>query len=540
MPSYPSGSTSRCIAGALTDTSFSVNADVLQSAALLRIAVSLNSDLSAPFYTSPYVPPVVTTGDQLTYRTASFAVSGLTANTQYYYRIESYLAPNQLDSIKPVKTAPARGVPAAFTHLTGGCSNINFSGSSLEYSTIHRAMALDNSLFFMHLDDLMYSDISTTNIGLQRDKNIRMYCSSPDVQALTNKMPLAYIPGDHDMGPNDCTLDNANGEIIFKNTRQVYRETFPGYPFVQSGLGETNIDRVLLTQVFDIANVRFIMPDCVSQSRLGGSALGRALGSGDYWDQRSWLATAFAQAVTDGISYIFLCLPRSWNGYNQICFNDVFTADRTFISDTIEACSIPCALIVGDAHCAGFDDGGHAGSFCTDGFGAFPQIQASGMFNIPVTDVGVFTWNGPTTFVGKGGTTGVADGQYVLINMTADNKGWTGIIKGAPIDPVTFVPTTLKTVSTSDVTPAVSFNNAAPTVAHGSPLTVNLDKTWFGTCSVHWAASTGQSGDVTFLPNKKRAGFSITFVSAGSPTITLSSPSGCTIGGTNPITVTVT
>jgi hypothetical protein len=536
----PSGSTSRCVAGALTDTSFVVNADVLQSAAFLRIVVSVNPDLSSPFYTSSYVMPVVTTGNQLTYKTVSFAVSGLNPNTTYYYRIESQGAPNQLDTIKSLKTAPPRGVPAAFTHTTGGCTNINFSGLAIQASTIHRAMSLENSLFFLHTDDIIYSDISTTDVGLQRDANVRMYGSSPDVQALLNVSPMAYIPGDHDMGPNDSTLDNTNGEQIFRNSRQVYRETFPGYPYVQIGLGETNIDHVLLTQVFDIANVRFIMPDCMSQSRLGGSALGRALGSGDYWDQRSWLATAFAKAVTDGISYIFLCLPRAWNGYNQICFNDSFTADRTFICDTIEACSVPCALIVGDTHCAAFDDGGNCAAFCTDGFGKFPQIQASGMFNIPVADVGVFSWNGANTFVGKGGTTGVADGQYVLITMSADNKNWTAVIKGAPINQSTFVPTTLKTVSTTDVTPAVSFNNAAPSVAHGTPLTVNLDKTWFGSCSVHWASSDGQNGNVTFLPNKKRASFSITFVSAGSPTITLSSPSGCTISGTNPATVTVT
>lgn len=540
--SYPSGAASRCLAGALTDTAFSVSADVSQSAAAARIVVSLNSDLSSPVYTSPYAGFAVTSGDRLSYSTVAFTVTGLSPSTTYYYRLEMQGAPSQLDTIRSIKTAPPAGAPAAFKFTVGSCSDINNSTiSSIERSLIHQAMALENALFFIHIDDIIYSDIATISPGAQRDSNVRLYCSSPDVQALIKNCPLMYMPGDHDMGVNDSTLDSPNGEVIFRNSRLVYRETMPHYAFAQQTLGETNIDHVTLTQSADIAKVRFILLDCMSQSRLGVTALGQGIGNGDYWDQRSWLATALTQAQTDGIAWLFLVLPRGWNGYNQVCFNDSFTAERIAICNLIEECTVPICLLVGDTHCCAFDDGTHAASFAADGFAFFPQIQASGMFNTPVADAGVFTWNSVNTFRGLPvGLATPADGGFVSMSMAADNLSWTAIIKGAPITEGTNVPTSYNSISSADVTPAVSFNNAAPTVVHGTPLTVNLDKTWFGACTVHWASSDGQSGNVTFKPNKKRATFIYNAGSAGSVTLTLSSPSGCTIAGTNPATVTVT
>ncbi len=507
--SAPTGGASRCWAGNLTDTSFSVKGDCDQSAYAVRIVVSINADLSGPVFTSGYQNLTTYTGDYRSYRSFSFDVTGLTAGTLYYYQIQSQDAPNQQSTTRSLTTAPARAVAAAFTFVAGSCSKLDSAiapGRSLVNSVIHRAVAQEASLlFFLHLDDPLYTDITSTSAGAPIDMPVRLYLSSPDVDALMHTCPTAYIPGDHDMGPNDATLDTANAETIFRNHRTAYRGIVPYYPFVQQTLGETNIDHVTLTQQFDIAKVRFLMLDCSSQSKSNVTALGHNLGSGDYWDQLTWLGTALTQAATDGIKLLFLCLPRGWQGYNQVCFNDVFTADRTAISDLIEACSVPVCLMVGDTHCCADDDGTHAAAFSTDGFAKFPQIQASGMFNVPVADVGVYSWNSTNTFVGNGGASNPNDGQYKVISVSADNLSWTSVTKGVPINLSTFAPTTLKTVSSLDVTPAVSFNNAAPSVAHGSPLTVNLDCTWFqnnGTRTVHWASSDGQSGNVSFLPNK--------------------------------------
>jgi hypothetical protein len=532
--SFPTGAESGCWAGALTSTSFSVNADVSQTALSARIAVSANSDLSNPTYVSPYMAPVVTQGDLLTYKTVAFDVAGLAPNTTYYYQLQFAPASGQGGVIRSLKTAPSGA--GAFSFATSSCSDLMPSQDkrSLLHSPIHRSIANENPLFFLHVDDILYSNIATTSIGASRDTNARLYRIAPEVDVMNRTVPFAYIPGDHDMGQNDSTLDTPNAEAIFRNARQAYRETVPHYPFVQTVLGETNIDHVLLTQQADIGKCRFLLLDCMSQSRVNASALGQGLGNGDYWDQRTWLASALNQAVTDGIAWVFVVLPRGWMDYVQTSFADAFSAERQAICDLIEGCDAPCCLINGDTHMGAVDDGTRAASFATDGLAKFPQINASAMHVTPVNvALATNTWNGTARRYG-------VNGLYVLVTVAADNKSWTAAIKGNPIDETTFVPTTYATVSTADVVPVVSFTTAAPSVAHGTPLTVNLDKTWFGPCSVHWASSDGQSGNVNLKPNKKRSSFVYNAGAAGSATITLSSPSGCTIGGTNPATVTVT
>lgn len=541
---FPTGAVAWCWTGALTDTSFCIRAGVTGAAGLARVVVSTNSDYSSPAFTSAWKGATKGDGLQGSYRTLSFDVTGLAANTTYYYQIQFQNVPGQMAATRTIKTAMAQGSTGAFKFTVGSCSKLTpaIAVTSMNRSIIHQAMALEGALVFFHIDDILYTDCSSTDVRYQRDLNARLYNTSPDVAVLMALCPVMYLPGDHDMGPNDATLDIANAETIYRNSRTVYRETVPHYPFVQTTLGETNIDHVTLTQSVTFGKIRFLLLDAMSQARASANtALGQGLGNGDYWDQRSWLTTALAQAASDGMEWTFVCLPRGWMDYNQTSYADTFTAERTAICDIIEAADARVCLLYGDTHAVGFDDGTHVASFSTDGFAKFPGILASSMFNIAVGAGGTQTWNGSAKFSRVPTGTGASDGQYALFSVAADHKSWTVAAKGAPINEGNFAPTTLlASVSTSDVTPAVSFNNAAPSVAHGVPLTVNLDKTWFGTCSVHWVTSTGLSGDVTFKPNKTRASFSVLFANAGSPTITLSGAVGCTISGTNPATVTVT
>ncbi len=544
LTTFPTGAVAWCVTGGVTDTTFSVKAGVTNSAGLACIVVSVNADYSSPVFTSAYKGADLTDGTNAAYRTLSFDVAGLTAGTTYFYQIQFQNTPGQIAATRKVKTAMAQGATGAFTFIVGSCTKINSAASpqlqSLR-SLIHQSAALETPLVFMHIDDITYSDVGVDNIKLSRDQNVRMYASDADVDALLRICPMMYLPGDHDLGLNDTTLDDAGMETVYRNARTVYRETMPHYPFIQTTLGETNVDHIILSQVATFGKIRFLILDATSQARAStATALGENLGNGDYWDQRAWLTTGLAQAATDGMEWTFVVLPRGWMDYNQVSFADTFTAERTAICDIIEAADARVCLLYGDTHAVGFDDGTRVASFATDGFAKFPGILASCMVQTAVPPGGTQTWNSVAKFFRVPTTTSESDGMFVVFAVAADHKSWTVTVKGAPINESTFAPTTLGSVATTDVTATVAFNNATPTVAHGVPLTINLDKTWFGTCSVHWAASTGQSGDVTFKPNKTRATFSVTFVSAGSPTITLSAPVGCTIAGTNPATVTVT
>lgn len=522
--SYPTGAEVRAWCGAVTAASARFNADFVQSVKAVNIKLSVNSDMSNPFYVSDYQVPFFSTGAYKTYRTAKFDVSGLTSNTKYYWRLGYQDAANQGGVVRSFTTAPASA--SAFTFAVGSCSD-HYAGPSnskkLLAAPVYRSINADNPLFFLSLGDTPYCDVTTLD-GAQRDL-YRGFRQSSDVDTMLRAVPFLWCMSDHDYGSNDCSLDTANAAAIFAITNTVYKETFPHYSLPLDPL---------LTQVVTYGSTRFLLLDAYGASTyIGNTCLGST--------QLAWLQTQLNQAGTDGIKWLFIGQGRTWTGAVFNGFGQAFTAERQTICDMIESCSVPVCLLVGDAHAGGFDDGTNT-AFTTDGFGKFPQIFSSGLLQGMASSSGPYSWNGSSAFYhfGADAETGKLHSLYTTVTMSADNTTWTATIKGDPIDPSTFAPTTIATVSSTDVTPAVSFNNAAPTVAHGSPLTVNLDKTWFGTCSVHWAASDGQNGNISFLPNKKRASFPITFVSAGSPTITLSSPSGCTIGGTNPITVTVT
>jgi hypothetical protein len=538
--SLPTGSVSWCIPGALTDRSLSLKAGVDARMEGARIVVSTSSDLSSPVYMSDWTFAEVSTGANLSYRTLSYDVTGLTANTTYYYGFQFRNAPSNINVTRSFKTAPPAHTAAAITIAMGSCGHID-QPKGMAKSVIHYSIGLDSPLFFLHIDDLLYVNPSSLTPGEQRDGLMRRYAQQPDVAALSQTTPFFWIPGDHDHGPNDSTLETANAQTIFANSLIAYKETMPHYPFVHEGL---------VTQVFDIAKVRFIAPDCMTQSSsVNQTGLGRGLGGGDFWDQRSWLADQFTQAGTDYtnglIEWTILVLPRGWLFYLQTSFADAFAAERQFVCDMIEECACPVLMVTGDTHCVAFEDGTFAGSFATDGHCKFPLIVASALFSDIIFSPSLinasyaYKWNNVDKFHPLT-INGVTDGYYVLLSFSSNNKTWTAVCKGTPINQTTFVPTTVDTVSNADVTPAVSFNNTSPSVAHNAVLTIDLNKTWFGACSVNWAGNS-QSGTVTFKPNKTRASFTLNAPSsAGSFAITLSSPSGCTISGSNPITVTVT
>lgn len=540
--SYPTTGINRCWAGALTDKTFKVIADTDQTISYARLVVSPNSDLSNPTYVSSYQAPFKSTGTIQSFQTFSYLATGLTANTQYYYQIQGRGAPSHL-VIRSIKTAPAAGTAAAFTFVTSGCSHIhgNANNHSAYTSLVHRGIAQDNPLFYLHLDDLSYADPDDTTPKLAREHLARKYLRAYDTNSMCQTVPLTWMPGDHDMAGNDTDLVMTNGEQIMVATRQAYLETTPYYPFA-SPSDANGIPRVL-TQVFDIAKVRFIMFDCFSQARMStGNALGSGSGNGDYWDQRTWLQQQLSSASGDGIKWLFLCSPRSWQDYNQHSYNDWFPTERTWICDQIEQCAVPVCLVYGDSHITILDDGTHGASYSTSGFTRFPVMASSSTFTDTLDPASSSsTWNGSSMKYSPnfGASKGTGDGGYIKFTFSADNSTWTAKMRGTPYNTSTFAATDLFSISSTDVTPAVSFNNTSPTATHGVQTTIDLNKTWFGACSVNWTASTGQTGTATFSPNKTRTSFNVTFAAAGTPTLTLSSPTGCTITGTNPITVTV-
>jgi hypothetical protein len=428
--SYPSGAATRLWAGALTSSSFRVNADFEQDAAAARLVVSANSDLSNPAFVSDWAPVVNSFGINKSYHTVKLTATGLQADTTYYYRLESQGAPNQNDTARTIKTAPAAA--SAFSFVFGSCTL--FPTTSFTYDPIFPAIAADNPLFYMHIGDVDYSDVTSTDIRFIRDVRSRVYRRRKEVDDLHRTVPIVRIWDDHDSGANDNTLDTANAAAIYANGRAVMLETEPLYDLVNPNV---------LTQVFDIGAVRFIVPDCRSQRRPGNSSImGRGLGSGDNWDQLSWLTGSSGPLLTAaaaGIKQIFLIISSTWTGGAPDSYDyTAYVGERSAICTAALACGTPVTLLCGDAHESAFDDGTNSGGLA--------QILSS-----PLAQTTTLTGSGPYSWLGQTSTNRFQNNRsiYCMVDVSANNVHWTATMKGNPFSGI--VPTTLGSVSSTQI-----------------------------------------------------------------------------------------
>lgn len=428
--SYPSCATSRAWAGALTSSSFKVNADFEQDAAAARLVVSTHSDMSSPVFTSGWVSVVHSFGINKAYHTVSIAASGLQPATLYYYRLESQGAPNSIDAIKSLTTAPA--VATAFRFVFGSCTL--FPTTSFTYDPIFPAIAVDAPLFYMHLGDIDYSNIASTDIKVIRDARSRVYRARTEVNDLHKTVPIVHMWDDHDSGGNDNTLDTANQATIYVNGRSVMLETVPIYDPVHADV---------LTQTFDFGKVRFIIPDLRSQrSPTNSTIMGRAYGGGDSWDQFAWLTGAtgpLQTAASAGIKQIFLIITSTWTGTVPDNYNyAAYSAERTAICTAALACGVPVTLLTGDAHEAAFDDGTNSGGLA--------QILSS-----PLAQTTTLTGSGPYSWKGETSANRFQNNRsiYCVMDVSADNVHWTATMKGNPFTGI--VPTTLGSVSSTEI-----------------------------------------------------------------------------------------
>jgi hypothetical protein len=118
----------------------------------------------------------------------------------------------------------------------------------------------------------------------------------------------------------------------------------------------------------------------------------------------------------------------------------VFTTEKASINAIIKASTVPVTLLVGDAHEGAFDDGTNSGGR--------PQIMSSPMaHSTTLTGAGPFSWKGQTVTNRFQNDRSI----YCVMDVAADNLSWTATMKGSAYDESTFAPTTLGSVSSTDL-----------------------------------------------------------------------------------------
>ncbi len=544
-------------AGATTDTSFTVAFDIAgtQTVNTVGLVVSTNADLSNPVFTSPDVAPALTTGRVKSYVSGKVKVTGLTAGTRYYYAPRINGAPD-LTSIGTVKTAPTPGTAASFRFVFGSCTLNTYLGPN-----IWPAIQAEGADFFVHIGDIDYSNITVDDPTIQRDVNVRAFRAVKGVRAFLLSTTSIYMFDDHDSAQNDNHYDLvypslAPNSNIIRNSRGAIRETWPLYPTVQDGLGWTDITTNILSQVWNWGRCRFIMPDLRSQRRYAfpagytpagpATVMGNGLEPPNSWDQLTWFKNALTQAATDGVKVLFLNFSSTWRPLVFDSYQYVAPMEQKAICDAIRGTGVSVILLHGDSHQCYCDDGTNS-DLSSTGDVKFPvwcssPFNQSGDFDL----VQPCIWNGA-----QGDITGaVMNGNCYLVVDVTDPGGSgqptvKGTWKGNPINGTTGAPTVLRTVSTADVTPAVSIEGgAALRLPNNQAGSVRINKSWFGPlggsmtgCSVNWSTNGGQSGTVTFGPNQNAAYINLPY-SASNTSLTLSGAVNCALGSNTQVSIT--
>ena len=338
--------------GAVTTQSAKVKAKLITDSTEARLAVSIQPDLSSPAYSN--WDTAITSDNN---RVVTFAITGLNANTPYYYGVEIGGVIDPLDKGRfhtfPVDTA-------TFTFALGSCAQ---TGSN--HAVFQTIESLD-PLFFFHLGDMHYQNIAVNNVNLFRQAFETVH-GAANQSLLYRHVAIAYIWDDHDFGPNNSD-STAPGKMA---ARLTYQEYVPHYPLA-AGTGN-----VPIYQAFTVGRVRFVVCDSRS-ARSPFSATDNSSKTMLGVEQKTWFKQELLNAAVSHALIVWVnSLPwigttgdDGWYGY---------TTERAELANFIESNNIKnLCMISGDAHMLAIDNGTNS-YYGSGGGSGFPVFHAAAL-----------------------------------------------------------------------------------------------------------------------------------------------------------------
>jgi len=289
---------------------------------------SVNSNFTSSTITAAETP---VSGDDFN---VTFNLTGLSANTQYYYRaIEDGLTDVNSGKFKTMQIA---GTPHNFTFAFSGDAELG-----------NNSTAFDNvddkdPDFFIHMGDMHYAEETTATDEAFRE-NYRTVFAQSRQQTLYRNRSLMYVWDDNDFGVNDS--DGSSATKL--NAATAYRDFFPTNTLENPTSGT-------IQQTWTNGRVKFISLDTRYEKNAPTTMLGSA--------QETWLDAELedsAAGLADGsiiltvvnVTTVWIStLSDSWNGNST---------SRTALSDKIwlEGLENNIVFIAADSHHIGHDDG---------------------------------------------------------------------------------------------------------------------------------------------------------------------------------------
>lgn len=280
------------VVGAVTATSARITAR-LSAAGTLSFQVS----------TSPNFATTVGTVQSAAVDTNLFAtisVTGLSPNTEYFYRPVINDTPVAAASeVRRFRTAPADGAPTPFAFAFGSCQQDgNSPPGTSNIGNVFPRIACDHTIRFMlHLGDWGYPDTTDKNPNNSRENTFNLnfanvrnaflarYSRTYPMDSLFRVMPVAYVWSDHDHA-NSNTDSTYNGPQHL--SLQGYRAMFPHYPLVDPNRG--------IWQRFRYGNAEFFLLDTRSTRSPNTNAFPNIL---------QWAANPLSVTNPTGVRLVF-------------------------------------------------------------------------------------------------------------------------------------------------------------------------------------------------------------------------------------------
>ena len=397
--------------GALTDTSAVIRASVVAEVNTVHMIIAESEDLRANPTTHSAGPLWADLTGRYPDKVATFHLTGLRPDTQYFYSIELNGRTSTALAGR-FRTAPELGSATTFSFACSGCARRFWLCAGGAYQALAQMNDLRvgppscRPLFFCYLGDFHYENIGGASIT----DRLRAYdkaLGQEPVRNLFRNLPIVYGWDDHDFLGNSVAGGDPKNHSVRQSAREAYDIFVPHYPLGSLTGG--------IHQSFQIGRVLFVLTDARYFRSTNGSSDNSAmtmLGA----DQKSWLKDQLLAGkkldLIIWLNSVPWIAPRksgedNWGGYG-----DERAELSTFITqnDIRNIC-----MVSGDAHVVAIDDGTNSG-YSTGNHGGFPVFQAASLHSFPLTTKG-----GPYSMGEKNGGPGYGvkgRQQFGICNIT--------------------------------------------------------------------------------------------------------------------------
>lgn len=388
--------------GAVTESSFKVNARAVAEGLVVRLVVSPTISFDSPAYSLPD-----TAIGGVNNRVVRLSIENLAPGRDYYYRFE---VNGVVDTTAIGRSKTFASGAHSFTLALGSCAQ---TGST---NAVFDTIKASNPVLFLHLGDMHYQNIAVNNIDLYRNA-FESVLASPSQSALYREIPLAYVWDDHDYGPNNSDSTSASRLAA----RRAYQEYIPHYPLA---FGEGNVP---INYAFTIGRVRFIVCDmrsarspAFSSDNAAKTMLGRS--------QKDWFKRQLM--IANGRYPLIVWVNTlPWIGTTGDDGWYLYTNERREIANFIKDNNIRgLCMLSGDAHMIAIDDGTNS-DYATSGSAAFPVFHAAALDQSPSLKGGPYSHG---AFPGRGqfGVMSVLDNgdSSITVEWSGRNQNNTQII----------------------------------------------------------------------------------------------------------------